>query len=184
MTRRVLSLLVLLALVGARAAAAAQAPHVSVGEENGVYRVRASFDVAATPAMVLSVLSDYGHISDFMPGVKRSEIREQQAGHAVVEQEAVSRLMLFSKRVHLLLDIHQDAAQLTFRDTCGTSFTVYNGSWAVVPVRDGTTITYELSAQPAFDVPEFVLRRLLKRDSADMIDALTREIATRSARAR
>jgi hypothetical protein len=44
----------------------------------------------------------------------------------------------------------------------------------------GTTITYELSARPASDVPEFVLKRLLKRDSGEMITRLRQEFAARA----
>ena len=39
-----------------------------------------------------------------------------------------------------------------------------------------------LTAQPSFEVPQFLLKRLLKRDSGEMIDGLRREIAARSAR--
>ena len=42
---------------------------------------------------------------------------------------------------------------------------------------DGTRITYELSAKPAFSVPEFVLTRLLRRDATQMIDRLRQEIS-------
>ena len=44
------------------------------------------------------------------------------------------------------------------------------------------TVTYELTAHPAFDVPGFMLKRLLKGNSLEMIDRLGREIAERSAR--
>lgn len=42
-----------------------------------------------------------------------------------------------------------------------------------------TLVTYELTAQPTFDVPEFLLKRVLKRDAAEMIERLQREIAAR-----
>jgi len=37
---------------------------------------------------------------------------------------------------------------------------------------------YELTAEPSFDVPGFVAKRLLRRDSARMIERLRREIET------
>jgi hypothetical protein len=44
-----------------------------------------------------------------------------------------------------------------------------------------TTVLYELSAKPTFEVPAFVLKRLFKRDAAAMIERLTAEIVTRAA---
>jgi carbon monoxide dehydrogenase subunit G len=177
---RTLLLVVLVALTGAGAAHAAPAPDVTVQEKGGVFTVTAQFAVAAPPAAVLAVLSDYERIPQFMPGVKRSVVKERQGSHAVVEQEAVSRVMLFSKRVHLLLDIHEQPESLAFHDTCGASFHSYNGSWRVVPSADGSTVVYTLSAAPAFDVPGFMLTRLLKRDSVEMIDSLQKEVASRT----
>jgi hypothetical protein len=39
---------------------------------------------------------------------------------------------------------------------------------------------YTLTAQPSFDVPEFILKRLLTRDSGEMIEGLRREMAARA----
>jgi len=41
-------------------------------------------------------------------------------------------------------------------------------------------VTYELSAKPSFDVPEFLLKRLLKRDASQMIERLKAEVAARA----
>ena len=87
--------------------------------------------------------------------------------------------MMFSKKVHLLLEVTRDDSSLRFVDRCGKSFTTYYGAWRATASGGRTIVTYELTAKPAFDVPEFALKRLLKRDSTQMIQRLQREIATR-----
>jgi ribosome-associated toxin RatA of RatAB toxin-antitoxin module len=161
----------------------APAPNVTVREERGVYSVSAQFVVPQSPGVVLAVLTDYEQIPRFLPDIKVSIVRERTAGRVVVEQEAVSRMMMFSKRVHLMLEITADGSEtLRFRDRCGLSFTQYDGAWRLsAQPGGGTAIVYELTAKPAFDVPEFILRRLLKRDSVQMIDRLAREMAARAA---
>ena len=161
---------------------AAEAPsRVDVQEDHGVYTVSASFAVPEPADVAWAVLTSYEQIPRFMPGVRTSVVRERSAGRVVVEQEAVSSVMMFSKRVHLVLDIQEQPDALTFRDLCGRSFVRYEGSWRLVQ-RDGQTeISYTLTAQPAFDVPGFMLGRLLKRDAGRMIDSLRREVATRAA---
>jgi hypothetical protein len=58
----------------------------------------------------------------------------------------------------------------------------YEGSWRLCDENGQTVILYELSAEPSFDVPQFLLKRLLRRDAGLMIEGLRREIAERSAR--
>jgi hypothetical protein len=106
---------------------AASMPAVTVGEERGVYSVTARFQVPQSPAAVLAVLTDYEHIPRFMPGVEKSAVLERAPGRAVVQQEAVSRLMMFSKHVSLVLEITEGADTLSFRDRSGRSFARYEG---------------------------------------------------------
>jgi carbon monoxide dehydrogenase subunit G len=166
-------------LTGVAVLWAAPAQIVTVREDGGLYLVTAQFEAAAEPAAAMKVLSDYERIAEFAPGVKRSVVKDRHGSRVVVEQEAVSRVLMFSKRVHLVLDIEERDATIEFRDICGRSFTSYAGAWQVSASGDGSTVTYSLSARPAFDVPPFVLVRLLKRDSTEMIANLQREIERR-----
>jgi len=161
-------------------AAAGQAPSepvVTVQEEHGIYSVRARFQVPQSTAVALGVLTDYERIPRFMPDIKTSVVLERTAGRAVVEQEGVSHFLMFSKRVHLVLEITEAADALQFRDRCGRSFATYDGSWTLSAENGGAQILYELRAQPSFSVPASVLKRLFRRDSASMIESLRQEIA-------
>jgi carbon monoxide dehydrogenase subunit G len=154
-------------------------PSVTVREDHGVFSVTAQVHGVQPPATALAVLTDYERISQFMPGVESSVVLERAPGRAVVEQQAVSRLLMFQKRVQLQLEVVEGPDSLHFRDRSGRSFARYEGEWRIASTDRGTLITYSLTAQPAFDVPEFVLKKLLKRDSARMIMGLRREIAAR-----
>jgi ribosome-associated toxin RatA of RatAB toxin-antitoxin module len=167
--------------VGARTDDSELRPTVTVREDRGVYSVHARFVVPEQPAIALAVLTDYERIPQFMPGVETSVVIERGADRAVIEQEAVSRLMMFTKRVYLRLEIVEGPDTLRFRDRSGRSFARYEGKWELCGGNHGTWISYELTAQPAFDVPEFLLKRLLKRDAVQMIDSLRREIGSRPA---
>jgi ribosome-associated toxin RatA of RatAB toxin-antitoxin module len=156
------------------------ATNLTVREDHGVYRVVARFLIDQPLSMAMAVLTDYEQIPRFMPEVRTSVIRERAIGRAVVEQEAVSALMMFSKRIHLVLEIEEQADALIFRDRCGRNFVQYEGAWRLSE-QDGTTaITYQLTAEPSFDVPGWMLKRLLRRDSIQMIEQLQREIAARA----
>jgi hypothetical protein len=168
-----------IALAGAMAGEG-PAPTVTVREARGVYAVSARFHVPQPPLVALAVLTDYEHIPRFLPDVTSSVVRERSASGAVVEQEAVSRMMMFSKTVYLLLEITEEGTAIRFRDLCGRSFAHYEGAWRVTASGTGSDIGYELTAKPSFDVPEFILKRLLKRDSTRTIERLSAEIAARA----
>ena len=161
--------------------AVGQTPTLTVREARGVYTVSARFVADQPAAVVLNVLTDYAEIPRFLPDVRTSIVQERGAGWAVVEQEAASGLMMFSKRVHLVLDIQEHADAVLFRDRCGRSFARYEGAWRLSQQGAQTVIDYELTAQPRFEVPGWMLKRVVRRDSAEMIGRLQREIATRGA---
>jgi ribosome-associated toxin RatA of RatAB toxin-antitoxin module len=157
-------------------------PTVTVRENQGVYFVAARFQVAEPPDAALAVLTDYERIPRFMPNIQKSIVRERGADHVIVEQQAVSKLMMFSKKMHLVLQITEEPDALRFTDVCRADFRRYEGSWTATAIEGMTEIRYELTADPSFDVPEFILKRVLRRDSRDMIAALQQEMAARSAR--
>jgi hypothetical protein len=178
--RRLLFAAAILVCGAAPATATDAAPVVTVHEEAGIYRVVATFRVAQPAAIARAVLTDYEHIPRFMPDVRTSTVLERTATGLIVEQEATARMMMFSKRIHLVLVVEEAAGTIRFRDRCGQSFDLYDGGWTLTsPPTGGTTIEYVLTAKPAFDVPEFLLKRLLKRDSTEMIRRLQTEIASR-----
>ena len=149
---------------------------VAVHEKNGVYEVRAAFSVTRPASVVAAVLTDYLRIPDYMPEVRSSQILAREDGHAVVAQEAVARFMMFSKRMHLVLEVKEGSSTIEFHDRCGQSFERYEGAWSMAE-RDGQTrVAYRLTAKPSFDVPDWLLSRLLKRDATQMIARLQAQI--------
>lgn len=163
------------------AATIPSAAEIAVTEAGGIYRVTAKFTVPAPPGGVAAVLTDYERIPEFMPDVKTSQVLERSDAGLVVEQEAAATFLMFSKRIHLVLDVNEDRGLIRFRDRCKKSFEQYEGAWRLSATGGGTTVLYELAAKPAFDVPAFVLKRLFKRDAAAMIDRLQKEIVSRAA---
>ena len=151
----------------------------TVTEASGVYHVVARFAVAESPDVVLGVLTDYERIPRFMPDLTTSIVRARDGCRVLIEQEAVAKMMMFSKRVHLLLEVHEQTNALRFVDRSGKSFNRYEGAWRIATDGARTTVSYELTAQPAFSVPEFLLTRLLRRDAREMIARLRAEIGAR-----
>jgi hypothetical protein len=178
--RTLLTSVAALAVTLAATTAAAQDPVTSVRESDGEYAVSATFTVPGSPRTAREVLTDYANIPRFMPDVQSSVVVERQDGHARVEQEAHPQFMWFSRQIYLVLDVEEEAAVIRFRDRCNRSFVRYEGAWTIGTQNGQTQLTYELIARPAFSVPGFVLRKLLKRDAVTMAGRLQSEIRARS----
>lgn len=159
-------------------------PEVSVRSTDGRYVVVARFETDAPAAIVREVLTDYEAIPRFMPDVRHSEVRERDGQRVLVEQEAVSKFMLFRKTVHLVLEVTEGERVLAFRDLSGKSFESYEGAWTLESDGARTLVSYTLSAEPRFDVPGFVLKRVLGANARETIDHLRAEAALRAARIR
>jgi hypothetical protein len=183
-TRQAAVMTVLLLLAFAAPGAAMQAGNGApvVREEQGVYTVTAEFIAAAPAQLTVATLTDYQNIPRFMSAVRTSTVVERGDGYALVEQEAIASFMMFSKRIHLLLEVREAAGTIRFIDLCGRSFERYEGSWMVSERAGRSVVVYRLTAKPSFEVPGFLLKRLLKRDANEMIESLQAEIATRAAR--
>lgn len=179
--RRLFICAALVAMTGGLSLAAPEGePQVTVNESAGVYRVAASFSVSAAPTVALAVLTDFERIPRFMPDMKTSNVLERGEEGTLVEQEAIARFMMFSKRVHLKLRVNERDGTIRFRDECGQSFSRYEGLWKITSHGDRTGIESQLGAKPKFDVPAFVLTRLMKRDAMQMIQRLQAEISSRN----
>jgi hypothetical protein len=166
---------------GPGVATAAQDPVISVHEVRGKYVVSATFTVPGTPAAARAVLTDYANIPRFMPDVRSSVVLERHDGRIRVAQEATPKFMWFSRDISLVLDVDEGPEVIRFEDTAHTSFTRYEGSWTIAALDGQTQLTYALTAHPAFSVPGFMLKKLLKRDATAMVGRLRAEILTRSA---
>jgi hypothetical protein len=151
----------------------------TVREQRGVYTVSAEFTAAAPAHVTLGTLTDYENIPRFMPAVRTSTVAERGDGYALLEQEAIASFMMFSKRIHLTLEVREAAGVIRFIDRCGKSFERYEGSWTVTESGGRSLVVYRLTAKPSFEVPGFLLKRLLKRDAIQMIESLQSEIAAR-----
>ena len=177
---RMLAIGMLTALTMTVGAAPADQVQIEVSEERGTYQVVATFRIPQPAAIAMTVLTDYDRIPRFMPDVRTSRVLERRENRVVVEQEAVAKFLLFSKQVHLVLDVEESPVLLRFQDRCKKAFSRYEGSWTLAEGPDRTDVTYKLTAKPTFDVPGFLVKRLMKRDAAGMIGRLQAEIAARA----
>jgi hypothetical protein len=172
-----------LALAVAVVQRAAEADPVDVAireSEQGTYVVEGGFTVDAARPVVWAVLTDYEGIHDFVSSIRRSVVTERHPDHLLLLQEGVGRIFVFSKSIHVLLEVREDPERtIAFRDVCGKSFESYAGKWRIEDGDQGLRVSYTLRAKPAFRQPGFVTRKSMRDNVRRLLEEVRLEIESR-----
>jgi ribosome-associated toxin RatA of RatAB toxin-antitoxin module len=175
--------LVVLALFAFGAPGVAAEPAIDVKVQQtaeGIYVVTGSFDVGSTSEAVWQVLTDYEAIGRFVSSISRSTIKKRESGRILLEQEGVGRAWVFSRRLHILLDVQEHEQQaISFRDVCGESFKTYEGRWQLSAKPGGTRVAYELRAVPSGRQPGFIARTVIRKNVEGLLGDVRREVMGR-----
>lgn len=95
--------LLLLSCTAAASVSAAEALSVETTRRDSAVEVRAHALVHASYGTVWSTLTDYDHLTEFIPGMKRSRVIEQRGDSVVVEQEGEARFLFFAFPINVTL---------------------------------------------------------------------------------
>jgi len=176
------ALLFFLAVPAFASGAHAMGVRVSVDRrDDGLFAIDGRFVVPASSYIAWAVLTDYSKIPTFVSSMKASRVVESRPdGSVVVEQTAVGRMFLVSKRLHVKLAVRRDGDLLDFDDVGRADFWIYSGSWSVLPGPDGCEVRYRLLAQPDFPAPGFLLRGAMRRSASDLLEQVRAEIQRRA----
>ena len=112
----------------------------------------------------------------------RGHIRSQKGDDLLVHQVATGGFLFFTVSVTALLKVHEDPIQsIDFDDNSRKDFKCYAGSWNLLPVPQGTQITYQLEAQKNKNTPGFVNGKVLHDTTRDLLNEVREEMERRGA---
>ena len=168
--------------LAASAGFAEDAVSMAYNEGWGHYNVEGCFSVEADRQTVWDVLTDYGHISQFVGNMKVSEVESRIDDDLILRQEAEGGFLFFTQRIRLLLNVHEvPLRSIRFTDISHKDFYFYQGSWQLEPSSDGrgTEVTYRLDAEQNFSAPAFLASDAVKGGAQDLLNSVRREILQR-----
>ncbi|MBI3549052.1 MAG: SRPBCC family protein [Elusimicrobia bacterium] len=146
-----------------------------------VYEVDGSFEVASSSHVVWAVLTDFENIGRFVREVISSKVVERNDGRLLLEQSAVGRAFLVSKKVHVLLDVRQEEGRrIEFEDILLNDFDQYRGTWELRQEEGATLVRYRLTAKPGQGLPTFVAQRALQKNARRLLEQVRAEMLRRS----
>lgn len=144
--------------------------------------VEARCRIEASREAAWRVLTDYDGIDRFVSSMKESRVSGRGDGFVLVDQVAIGRLFLFTRRMRATLRVHEEPpARIRFEDVLHRDFVIYQGEWRIEQHGNRTEIVYRVGARPAFAVPDLVVREVLRRTVRDLISQVGAEIERREA---
>jgi ribosome-associated toxin RatA of RatAB toxin-antitoxin module len=160
--------------------AMAQQPGLEVGVQRhntdmgNVYEVNAQGDVAAAPAAVWRVLTDYERMPEYVPDLHTTKVLSRSGEQVVLEQTGTAHLLFFRRAIHLIVQVReQPMAQLDVSLLEG-DMKVYQCTWRLIPIPDtgGTRVLYSGKMAPKFYVPGMLGSNMIRSDIEKMLAAV------------
>ena len=142
-------------------------PSVSVEREGNTFYVRARASVAVDPRVAWDTLTDYEHMREFLPNIKRSKVIARQGTRLTVEHIGHFPLFFFDIPVRVRLAVSQqpyerivarsesgqvDGAPQTLRSFSGT----YDLTVITLERRAGVRLEYESRFELAEPLPPII----------------------------
>lgn len=140
--------------------------------DTGTAEVRAAVRVNASPETVFKTLTDCSRALRFVPHLKRCVIAETEPDAQVIEQE-VDYGLLAPRARYVFRAEYEGFERIRFNHLRG-DFKENRGMWEFVAVDEGraTVVTYQARITPAFYVPRWMMRSMLKRDLPELMRGL------------
>jgi hypothetical protein len=163
--------------------AAAHADDVTMSLEDlghGTYRLEGHMKVPGPTYDAWRVLTDYEHISDFVSSLRKSAVKESTTDRLLLEQEALGKEFVFTKRIRVLLQVTEiPYRRILFEDVSHNDFAFYEGSWEIQNGGPSIEVVYRLNCKRLFMVPNSLAKDALKKSATDLLSQVRDEMLRR-----
>lgn len=177
--------ILLAAALACTPALAAEAPDdavaVSVAREADHILLSAEFRVPVDVRTAWSVLTDFAHMPEFLPGLKESLVLAHNGQRLTVQQKGESTVGLFSMEYESLRAIELKPYQSIRSRTLKGSLGSVEGVTRLLPEGQGVTlVVYSAQAQPDSSLAALVPSRYLREELKTQFQAMRAEMLRRA----
>ncbi len=134
---------------------------------NGVRRLAAQLRTPTSVDALWSVLTDYDHLSEYIPNLSSSKILYRHDNKVHLEQIGCQQLMGFSFTAKVQLELIEDPSSGSL-DFCllKGDFRRFEGSWKMEELSNGkgSRLLYELTVQGCIGMPVTLIEQRLRED--------------------
>lgn len=164
------------------AVAQARALAVSVARVNTdaghVYEVNARGEVAAAPAAVWRILTDYDRMAEFVPDLRSARVLSRSGDEVMIEQLGEAHFLFFRRDIRLVVQAREQPISQIDISLVDGDMRVYRCTWRLVPVPEtgGTRVLYSGALAPKFYVPGMLGSSMIRSDVEKMMAAVLQRL--------
>lgn len=152
---------------------------VTVNYRNGTYFASLSFPVQAVPAVVLAVLTDFDHMSAFIPNLTESRVIARAGNTYRIRQQGKAKFGPFSFPFESERQIEWFPDGRLVAQAVSGSSKFMRSEMRYQATADGTRIDYQLEVIPDRWLPSSIGVSFMRHELAEQFSALAREMARR-----
>ncbi len=134
---------------------------------NGTRRLAAQLRSSVGFEALWTILTDYSHLSDFIPNLSTSRLISRKSNRVQLQQVGSQRLMGFRFSAEVLIELVEDHKNglLQFHLLKG-DFRRFEGAWKIgeLPNGEGSSLLYELTVQGCIGMPVAFIEQRLRQD--------------------
>ncbi len=156
---------------------------VNASRHDGALYVDASAEVDADLLQTWRVLTDYDHLSTFIPGMLVSRVIAREGNSVVLEQKGEARLLFLAFPIEVKLAVAEFPHQRIVAHAVAGNFTEMAGTYTLDKRDNRVVLRYQGRMVPDFLVPPLIGTLVLKRNVERQFAALVDEIERRHFRA-
>ncbi len=145
-----------------------------VAPDRAAADVRAAVLISAPPERVFRTLTDCAQALRFVPHLKRCAVLDTAPDASWQDVEQTVDYGWLVPRAHYVFHARYEGFERIRFETLRGDFRVNRGVWEFRALNGGraTLVTYRARLEPAFFVPRWMMRSMLKRDLPDLMRGL------------
>lgn len=170
----------LAALASAVAAPAAQTS-ISVLRQGDAFIVHATLLAPGTRRQAWEVLTDFDHMSAFLPSISESRVLRRAGNHLTVTQKGVVRFGFLGFAFESLREVVLEPEETVRSRNIGGNLRQLESLTRLSPAVGGTLVSYRVEVIPDFWIPGFLAEYLIRSEIEGQFDAIVKEMLRRRA---
>jgi carbon monoxide dehydrogenase subunit G len=175
-----LSLLLWSAIAGT-AARAAEEVSVESSRREDALEVLCRATLEAPLDLVWQTLTDYEHLAEFIPGMRKSRVVSQTGGVSIVEQTGEARFLFVSYPIEVTIASTERPPYLLEANLVKGNMKRLEGAYRIEPQAGGRLLLTWAGVVEAESMPPLIGELLMRSNIEDQFRGMVREIERREA---
>ena len=174
--------LAVLLTVAVPPAAGATPLEVRISRQGTRFEVRAQATLMAPLALVWATLTDYAHLPEFIPGMKKSRVIGRDGSTTTVEQVGEARFLFWTVPIEVTIESIEHPPNIDVRLVSGT-LRHLQGRFETEELREPARVDLRWmgTVEPAAALPPLIGESLMRQLIRDQFVGMVREIERREA---